>query len=80
MVVNTETEYKKGEPGFAFIASSYRVNKWWVMTGSNRRPTPCKGAALPTELITPPETNDAYFNSRHLSMLCLDETLELWLL
>ena len=25
------------------------------MTGSNRRPTPCKGAALPTELITPPE-------------------------
>lgn len=26
------------------------------MTGSNRRPTPCKGAALPTELITPPET------------------------
>lgn len=25
---------------------------WWVMTGSNRRPTPCKGAALPTELIT----------------------------
>ena len=23
------------------------------MTGSNRRPTPCKGAALPTELITP---------------------------
>ena len=29
---------------------------WWVMTGSNRRPTPCKGAALPTELITPPKT------------------------
>ena len=25
------------------------------MTGSNRRPTPCKGAALPTDLITPPE-------------------------
>ncbi len=25
------------------------------MTGSNRRPTPCKGAALPTELITQPE-------------------------
>ncbi|CRH30257.1 hypothetical protein BN1182_BQ_01900 [Pantoea ananatis] len=25
---------------------------WWVMTGSNRRPPPCKGDALPTELIT----------------------------
>src|SRR5690606_17966546 len=25
---------------------------WWVLTGSNRRPTPCKGAALPTELST----------------------------
>ena len=23
------------------------------MTGSNRRPPPCKGDALPTELITP---------------------------
>ena len=28
---------------------------WWVLTGSNRRPTPCKGAALPTELRTPPK-------------------------
>jgi hypothetical protein len=28
---------------------------WWVLTGSNRRPTPCKGAALPTELSTPPK-------------------------
>ena len=25
---------------------------WWVMTGSNCRPSPCKGDALPTELIT----------------------------
>src|SRR3954468_17093892 len=25
---------------------------WWVLTVSNRRPTPCKGAALPTELST----------------------------
>ena len=24
---------------------------WWVMTGSNCRPSPCKGDALPTELI-----------------------------
>ncbi len=26
--------------------------RWWVLTGSNRRPTPCKGAALPAELRT----------------------------
>src|SRR5690606_2965822 len=38
------TDNKKGEPSFAFL--------WWVLTGSNRRPTPCKGAALPTELST----------------------------
>src|SRR5690606_31006087 len=30
----------------------YACNAWWVLTGSNRRPTPCKGAALPTELST----------------------------
>src|SRR6218665_3046873 len=29
---------------------------WWVLTVSNRRPTPCKGAALPTELRTQPKT------------------------
>ena len=27
--------------------------KWWVMTGSNRRPSACKADALPAELITP---------------------------
>lgn len=26
-------------------------NSLWAMTGSNRRPSPCKGAALPAELI-----------------------------
>ena len=25
---------------------------WWVMTGSNRRPSACKADALPAELIT----------------------------
>ncbi len=25
---------------------------WWVLRGSNPRPTPCKGAALPAELST----------------------------
>ena len=23
---------------------------WWALTGSNRRPLPCKGSALPAEL------------------------------
>src|SRR6476620_4440439 len=31
---------------------------WWVLRGSNSRPTPCKGAALPTEL----STRYPYFN------------------
>ena len=26
-------------------------NKWWRMTGSNRRPSACKADALPAELI-----------------------------
>ena len=26
------------------------IERWWALTVSNRRPTPCKGAALPTEL------------------------------
>src|SRR5690606_33269561 len=34
---------EKGEPGFAFAAIGGGC--WWVLTGSNRRPTPCKGAA-----------------------------------
>ena len=27
------------------------LKNWWAMTGSNRRHPPCKGGALPTELI-----------------------------
>ena len=46
--------------------------KWWVLTVSNRRPTPCKGAALPTELSTPPNPQ---INSKRLSTPCQDETL-----
>ncbi len=26
--------------------------KWWVVQGSNLRPSPCKGDALPAELTT----------------------------
>ena len=29
-----------------------RTEIWWVMTGSNRRPSACKADALPAELIT----------------------------
>lgn len=28
----------------------YAFIEWWMLTGSNRRPLPCKGNALPTEL------------------------------
>ena len=28
-----------------------RLNSWWRMTGSNRRPPACKAGALPAELI-----------------------------
>ena len=31
---------------------NYHSITWWVLTGSNRRPSPCKGDALPAELST----------------------------
>ena len=31
---------------------NYHSILWWVLTGSNRRPSPCKGDALPAELST----------------------------
>ena len=33
------------------------MDKWWRMTGSNRRPPACKAGALPAELI--PQMNVA---------------------
>ncbi len=30
-----------------------RIPVWWVLRGSNPRPSPCKGDALPAELSTP---------------------------
>src|SRR2546423_1492528 len=33
-------------------ASASHVASWWVLTGSNRRHSPCKGDALPAELST----------------------------
>ena len=31
---------------------NYRSKYWWVLRGSNPRPSPCKGDALPAELST----------------------------
>ena len=31
---------------------NYHSNPWWVLRGSNPRPSPCKGDALPAELST----------------------------
>ena len=33
---------------------------WWVMTGSNRRPSACKADALPAELITLSRSSEAH--------------------
>ena len=38
----------------SFLQSAKRLRgyvQWWAMTDSNRRHPPCKGGALPTELI-----------------------------
>ena len=32
---------------------NYHSLIWWVLQGSNLRPSPCKGDALPAELSTP---------------------------
>jgi hypothetical protein len=37
--------------GFAHPARTDKVQFWWRMTGSNRRPPACKAGALPAELI-----------------------------
>ena len=31
---------------------NYHSRMWWVLQGSNLRPSPCKGDALPAELST----------------------------
>jgi hypothetical protein len=46
------------------IASRYNYI-WWVLRGSNPRPSPCKGDALPAELSTRGRAS-----LLHLLMLC----------
>ena len=36
---------------------------WWVLQGSNLRPTACKAVALPTELNTLGQIKGAYVNA-----------------
>ena len=38
---------------------------WWVMTGSNCRPSRCKRDALPTELITQILMKDPFYQERN---------------
>ncbi len=35
---------------FATLPGLLHIFFWWMLTGSNRRPPPCKGDALPAEL------------------------------
>ena len=44
---------------------AYFKDKWWVMTGSNRRPSACKADALPAELITLVSRSGAYIRHRN---------------
>src|SRR5213595_3157605 len=78
-------ESDKGEPRFAFVEVAGAIlaarrgdHGWWVLRGSNPRPTPCKGAALPTELSTRMRSVDRVLQClagtelRHLRGLDLD--------
>ena len=43
--------------------------EWWAVTGSNRRPTGCKPAALPAELTAlSPKACDELWSRRHKDM------------
>ena len=48
-------ETRKIAASFRIHHSAFRIHHfrcWWVLTGSNRRHSPCKGDALPAELST----------------------------
>ena len=49
----------------------FHSDKWWRMTGSNRRPPACKAGALPAELI-PQDSN--YFNPELVGLVGLEPT------
>ncbi len=49
----------RSNDGTLAACSNSNSGNWWVLRGSNPRPTPCKGAALPTELSTRGSAPDA---------------------
>ena len=50
-----ESTLAEAASGFNVVSSAVRGSdrEWWALTGSNRRPTRCKRAALPAELSAP---------------------------
>ena len=40
-------------PSRTFHTAGFSTLRWWSWSGSNRRPTACKAAALPAELQPP---------------------------
>jgi hypothetical protein len=55
LIVAEWTGFEPATPGVTGRYSNqlnYHSESWWVLTGSNRRPSPCKGDALPAELST----------------------------
>ena len=54
------------------------VQDWWVLQGSNLRPTACKAVALPTELNTPIRQKPCpmeHFATNNLLRVCLQIAL-----
>ncbi len=61
--------YKNKTPNWRFLVY---LNKWWRMRGSNPRPLPCKGNALPTELILHGDPSGTRTHA------CMDENHMCW--
>ncbi len=49
-IYQAQAESRKHLPGREILS---KKDFWWVLRGSNPRPSPCKGDALPAELSTP---------------------------
>src|ERR1700726_4639184 len=66
MVLQIVAEWTGLEPATPGVTGRYsnQLNYhsacWWVLRGSNPRPSPCKGDALPAELSTPLEEGREY--------------------
>ena len=55
-IVLSNLVLRDGSIGFSYenpfdnLTKNLTAEKWWALTGSNRRHLPCKGSALPAEL------------------------------